>query len=81
MNDALRKAQEAMKKKREAGEEIERVEPHVKALKAKPNELRARINGFCYECVGHSRSEVKKCTAVKCPLHACRPWQDKKDNE
>jgi hypothetical protein len=34
---------------------------------------RAAIKSFCLECVGWQRSEVRRCTALACPLWPYRP--------
>ena len=39
------------------------------------NSLRAAINAFCRECVYWKRKEVRRCTALACPLYAVRPYQ------
>lgn len=35
----------------------------------------AGIRAFCAECVGWDRSEVRRCTALACPLYPYRPYQ------
>lgn len=76
MNEALKKAQESMRKKREAGEEIERLDPVEKSMR-NPKSLRLAINGKCWDCSGESRKEIKECHIKKCTLWAVRPYQDK----
>ena len=38
--------------------------------------LRAAVNAFCLECVTWNRAEVARCTALACPLYACRPFKE-----
>ena len=37
--------------------------------------FRAAIKAFCLECVGWQKEEVRKCTALACPLFAYRPYK------
>ena len=37
--------------------------------------LRAAIDSKCLDCVCWEQVEVKKCTAVTCPLHPYRPYR------
>jgi len=39
---------------------------------------RAAIKAFCLQCVGYKREDVTNCVAQACPLHAYRPYQDKR---
>lgn len=50
-----------------------RLSPKEKSL-ANPKSLRNRINWMCYECMGNSKSLVKGCTCISCPLYPVRPW-------
>lgn len=49
----------------------------IEKAKANPKSLRAAINGYCYECSGKQRTEVRECTCNNCPLYLVRPWQKK----
>ena len=72
----LQKAQRVMREKREAGEEIERLDPIEKARR-NPKSLRLAINGKCWDCCCGQRMEIKLCGVVDCSLHPVRPYQDK----
>jgi len=37
---------------------------------------RDAIKSFCLECVGWESEEVRRCTAMACPLWPYRPYQD-----
>jgi hypothetical protein len=39
---------------------------------------RAAIKAKCLECVGYVRADVSACVAVRCPLHAYRPYRSAK---
>ena len=87
MNEALQKAQAAMKAKREAGESVERLDPLEKA-KAKPTSLRLATNAKCFDCVGGKNADngyrraIRECCAISCPLHTVRPYQrDESEDE
>lgn len=71
--NAIEKAQQALKKKREAGE-IQRLDPIAKALQ-NPNSLRLAINAKCWECVCGSILEIRKCSSPTCPLYTHRPYK------
>jgi hypothetical protein len=36
----------------------------------------AAMKAFCLECTGWQKGEVRRCTALDCPLWAWRPYQD-----
>lgn len=79
MNEALRKAQEAMAARRAAGETIVVLDPIQKAH-ANPTSLRKAINGKCWDCVGaghdpNPRKEIGQCPSTDCPLWNVRPYQ------
>lgn len=71
---AIELAHEAMRKRRESGEVIERLDPVEKA-RLHPKSLRFAINGKCYDCVG-SRREIRMCPCCSCPLWNVRPYQN-----
>ena len=37
---------------------------------------KSAIKAFCLECVGWQRADVRRCTALACPLYAYRPYQE-----
>lgn len=79
MNAALQKAQEAIQAKREAGIEIERLDPIEKAAR-NPNSLRLAVNAKCWDCQGGMsdpgiRERIGKCQVERCSLHPVRPYQ------
>lgn len=77
MNEALKKAQEAMRRKREAGEEIERLDP-VQKWRKNPKSWKNIVRAMCWQCSGESRQEIKKCTMKDtCPAWASRAYQSK----
>jgi hypothetical protein len=39
----------------------------------------AAMHSFCLECMGWSREEVRRCTAVACPLYPYRPFKSPQD--
>ena len=83
MNEALKKAQEAMAAKRAAGEKIVVLDPIQKA-KANPTSLRMAINAKCWDCVGAGcdpapRRAIGQCPSTDCPLWNVRPYQKTKD--
>jgi hypothetical protein len=39
--------------------------------------LRAAINAFCFHCIGYEADEVRRCTAVDCPLWGHRPRRER----
>jgi hypothetical protein len=41
----------------------------------------AGIKAFCLACVGYVRRDVSECTALGCPLHAYRPFQEEEEGE
>ena len=40
--------------------------------------LRAAIDAKCAECCWLDRAAIRDCTATNCPLHAVRPYQEKR---
>lgn len=79
MNEALRKAQEAMAARRAAGETVVVLDPIQKAA-AHPTSLRKAINGKCWDCVGaghdpNPRKQIGQCPSTDCPLWNVRPHQ------
>jgi hypothetical protein len=79
MNTAIKKAQEAMARARAAGT-VERLNPIEKAIK-NPKSLRAAINGKCFDCSCHERSEISNCTVRSCTLWRHRPYQKGGDDD
>ena len=76
MDKNLKSGADEYRRKLKAGE-VEKpiVLNPIEKAKANPKSLRAAINAKCWECSCYSRTEVARCTIVKCPLNALRPWQ------
>lgn len=77
----LERAQKRLREMREAGEEVERLDPIEKARR-NPGSLRLAINGKCWECMGagsnaNTRGMIRDCSIVLCSLYSVRPYQDK----
>jgi hypothetical protein len=72
--EGLQKAHDARERMRAEGRPIEVLSPLERARR-KPTSFRLAINAKCFDCAGGSRNEVRRCPAVRCPLHALRPWQ------
>jgi hypothetical protein len=76
----LERAQEKRREMRDAGIQIERLDPIQKARK-NPKSLRSAINGKCWDCVGagfdpHPRLVIAECSCGKyCTLYPVRPYQ------
>lgn len=70
---AIQKAQEALRKKREAGEKIERLDPVQKSMR-NDRSLRLAINGKCFDCCAGQKREVSLCNIKKCTLWRFRPY-------
>ncbi|WP_299316261.1 hypothetical protein [uncultured Halomonas sp.] len=76
--NALQKARETQKAKREAGE-LTVLDPVQKAHR-NPKSLRLAINGKCWDCVGGAadpgpRQRIRDCPCTDCTLYAVRPFQ------
>lgn len=41
---------------------------------------KAAIHAFCLECTCWQKEEVRKCTALACPLYALRPYQERSNH-
>lgn len=80
MTDAIQKAQEAMRARREAGIPVVRLDPIEKA-KANPKSLRAAVNGKCWDCCCGQRKEIRECHITACPLWNVRPYQSGADDD
>lgn len=79
MSEALKKAHEAMRARREAGEVIVRKTPMEKAAE-RPTSLRLAVTAKCADCVGwdcdpNPRERIRECISTRCPLHPVRPYQ------
>lgn len=51
----------------------------MEKFRAKPT-LPNAVKAFCFDCMGQAqswRSDVKECTAPKCPLYSFRPGRTK----
>ena len=84
-NAGLEKARQKTREMREAGLDVERKNPMIKA-KEDPTSLRKAINGFCYNCMGglidgscdpNWRKDITNCTSWDCSLRPVRPFQKK----
>lgn len=78
-NEALKKAHEAVRARREAGIQIERLDPISKARR-NPSSLRLAINAKCWDCQGGMadpgiRERIGACPIKACSLHPVRPYQ------
>jgi len=76
---ALQKAHAENKRRRDAGEEIVRLNPIEKANK-RTDSLRLAINGKCYDCIGQDgdpdfRGSIRNCICTDCTLWPVRPYQ------
>lgn len=83
--DALQKAHETMRAKREAGEKVERLDPLEKARR-NPASKALALRAKCFDCMGGDsepgvRKKVRECSVTRCPLHPHRPWQTKTAGE
>ena len=78
MTEALQKAQEKRRQMKEAGIDIERLNPIEKA-KRNPKSLRLAINAKCWDCSCGQRLEIRECPVVQCPLYPVRPYQIKQE--
>ena len=82
MSDALTKAHEALRAKREAGEAVERIDPIEKARR-NPKSLRRAVTAMCVRCFGGGegapvpRRDIRDCTAPACPLYLLRPYRER----
>ena len=79
-SEALKKAQEALRIKREMGIPLVRLDP-IEKSKKNPSSLRLAINGKCWDCSGGQKEEIKMCNIPDCTLWAVRPYQNKTDDE
>lgn len=70
----LEKAQEILRKRREEGVPLERLDPIEKARR-NPQSLRAAINAKCWDCSCAQRVEIRRCPVTDCPLHHLRPYK------
>lgn len=79
MNEALEKAREAAKLKREQGIPVVRLNP-MEAAKADKTSRSKAIKAKCYDCVGQDsdpdwRGQIKHCPCTDCPLYPVRPYK------
>lgn len=72
--ESLQRAQEEMRRRREAGIPVVRLDPIEKAH-ANPKSLRLAINGKCWDCCLAQREEIRKCAMKDCTLWPVRPYQ------
>ena len=54
--------------------EFER-EPYEKVIQ-NPKSLKWAMRAYCFDCCLDQRSEVKSCTATKCPFYNFRPLKE-----
>lgn len=80
----LEKAHEALRARREAGEEIVIEHNLMKKAAADPKSKVKAIHAFCYNCMGGTIDEmpdpgwkdaIRTCTAPGCPLYQHRPYK------
>lgn len=75
-------AQEARKRRLEAGEQIVRLTPTQRAQQ-NPQSMRAAVNAKCFDCVGGEHADhgyhraIRDCPSTRCPLHGVRPYRAK----
>lgn len=57
---------------------MEKMPPRVRGTYARgmAGGRAAGVKAFCLQCCGWSAAEVRKCTAVCCPLWELRPFKD-----
>ena len=79
MNNALKKAHEAKRRKHAEGVGLNPILSPIDKAKQHPRSLRAAINAKCFDCVCFQKAEVKRCGVPKCPLYQLRPWQGGSD--
>lgn len=72
--EALKKAQEALRLKREQGIPVVRLDP-IQKSHANPTSLRLAINGKCWDCANAQIEEIRQCPITDCTLYAVRPYQ------
>ncbi len=70
----IEKAHETMRKRRESGEVIKKLNP-IERAKKKPTSLRLAINAKCYDCMCFQKKEITLCPSKDCPLYFVRPYQ------
>ena len=69
----IEKAQQALREKRESGENI--VFDPIKKAKDNPKSMRYAINAKCWDCCCGQRKEIRLCPSVDCSLHNFRPYK------
>lgn len=80
MSKGLERAQEAMRAKREAGEEVERRNPMEKHLD-EPSSRALAVAAKCFDCVGGLNADggyrrcIRECASPRCPLYNFRPYK------
>lgn len=78
-NVAISAALARQRAMREAGIEIERLDPIEKARRH-PHSLRLAITAKCVECMGgvtepNFRAHIRECSSSRCSLYPIRPYQ------
>lgn len=79
MSEALKKAHEAMRLRKEQGIPLVRLDP-IEKSKQNPKSLRLAINGKCWDCCLGQRTEIRDCQVLSCTLHHLRPYQAEDDD-
>jgi hypothetical protein len=81
MSQGLMRARLKLAEIKASGGKVERLDPLAKARK-QPGSLRLAVNAKCWECCGagadgqeHTKTTIRECAAIRCPLHLVRPYQ------
>lgn len=83
MSEALKAARQKTEAMREAGIQIQRLDP-IERARLNPQSKALAIKAKCYDCVGagadaNPRQAIRECVVILCPLHSVRPWQNKQE--
>lgn len=85
MSEALKAARQKTEAMREAGIQIQRLDP-IERARLNPQSKALAIKAKCWDCVGagvdaNPRQAIRECVVQSCPLHSVRPWQSKEESE
>ena len=75
--EALKKAREVRHSKAKATGGYKQRNP-IEKSQQNPRSYKMAVDAKCWDCSHGQRLEVTHCQVVLCPLHALRPWQEKK---
>ena len=83
MSEALKAARQKAEAMREAGIQIQRLDP-IERARLNPQSKALAIKAKCWDCVGagadaNPRQAIRECVVQSCPLHPVRPWQNKQE--